>query len=142
MKIVTWLLIVLAALAIAFYFPFTSYPPLLKGVSAGGEWDNGCPPIGAERQRNLGRSLSPELNGFLNHRFAEGSPAKPLAEGLAMQGFRELASPCPNDSSIRAMTYTGKTHWLSLVETTATIYFRSTDGKLDWIKAFVSYTTL
>jgi hypothetical protein len=118
-------------------------PPLLEHVTAAGGWFGGCPPRNqseAGMRATMGEALSPDLNRKLAQQFPQGSPADPLVQALAQQGF-ELGGSCPNDSTISSAVFHGPTRG-AIFEMRAVVFWKTQDQSLVWTKGFVSFDGL
>jgi hypothetical protein len=122
------------------------YPPppaLLEHVTAAGGWFGGCPPRNQQEagmRAKSGEALSPELNRKLAEQFPPGSPAEPLVQTLAKQGFTPGPS-CENDSKIHSAAFHGPTRG-AIFDTYAVIYWKTENEALVWTKGFVAFDGL
>ncbi len=90
-------------------------PPILRGTTSRGEWNNGCP---ADRPRPPDEiEISPDFSQRLAAEFPPGTPSKSIQTELARQGF--AISHCPYEADVMAAkvtvtgigTLTGKAYW-------------------------------
>ncbi len=90
-------------------------PPILRGTTSRGEWNNGCPADQPRRPDEI--EMSPDFSQRLAAEFPPGTPSKVIETKLARQGF--AISHCPYEADVMAAkvtvtgigTLTGTAYW-------------------------------
>ncbi|MGB6536807.1 MAG: hypothetical protein WBF58_12690 [Xanthobacteraceae bacterium] len=124
-----------------FVVPYLLLPPMLRGVTAGGQgdpchpnqfWEN-LPANSPSRPHG-----SPELNDRLSHEFPPGTPESKLVHALDRLGFEALP-PCENNTSIHSAFFRRKFP----LEIWARVYWKvDVNDAIVWTRGDVAYTFL
>ncbi|KMO22135.1 hypothetical protein QR78_07565 [Methylobacterium indicum] len=116
-------------------------PSLLQDVRAGSGWASmGCPQPTSPSFASMSEALSPDLTPRLDALFPPGSDADALQTVLVAQGFGDIAT-CKDDPSIHhtAFRQTGGGFAGPYPIFAVVAWRRSEDGRVAWMKGFVSY---
>jgi hypothetical protein len=123
------------SLSIVFYF---ETPPILRGASDRGGWDDGCPsdregvvPVPLSRV-----ALSPEFTERLTRAFPPGTPSTVVEKELTRQGFTiPVQHRCTNDPDVKTAIFTLQTFG----SFQGTAYWKvDADGNVVWTRGIVS----
>lgn len=82
-----------------------------------------------------------QLDEVLRLAFPLGSDERRLTKQLIEQGF-QINGSCQTDAAIRVATFGQKGGSIYKLPMSATVYWKSEDGVLLWVKGAVEYTGL